>query len=877
MPPFGFNAEERGYGMTISPMMQQYFDVKAKYDKYILFYRIGDFYEMFYDDAKTASKELDLVLTGRDCGQDDRAPMCGVPFHSCDGYISRLISRGYKVAICEQTEDPAKAKGLVKRDVIRLITPGTVTETGMLEEGKNNYLCSVFDRGGHTGLAFADVSTGAVCATATDGGVNAVSCELTRFSPREIIFNPDIPEKRKAAILNDCGLPGESGFDDDYKPDNTARNLKENFGYTALGGDFAEAEAALSAAVGYIQDVYKNSIKFAGKIEWYTADRYMALDATARRNLELDRNMRTGDKKGSLLSVIDGTKTAMGRRLLADWLQKPLVDCVMIQKRQNAVAQLLDDDIGEAKLGDLLSGIYDIDRIATRVVYGTANARELKALSDAMTRLPALKNACAGYSAALLREIFDGTDPLEDVCGLISDALKDDLPLAVTEGGLIREGYDAEVDRLRALLGDSHAALAKIESDEREKSGISKLKIGYNRVFGYYLEITRGNTLPVPDYFIRKQTLTTGERYITPELKELENDILQGREKLTGLEYELFCALRGQVGAAGPRIKQTARSVAMLDVFLSFAGTARKNDFCRPEVDNGDAIIIKDGRHPVVERLAAGSGFVPNDTLADCGENKILVITGPNMAGKSTYMRQNALIVILAQIGSFVPAKSAKIGVVDAIFTRVGASDDLSSGQSTFMVEMSELAYILKNATAKSLIILDEIGRGTSTFDGMSIARAVVEYIADAKKIGAKTMFATHYHELCEMEARLDCVKNYNILVKKRGDEITFLRKIARGGADDSYGIEVSKLAGVPEAVVKRAKVILAELEKDRDERVWADKKQHGGISDGEQGAFADMQTQKLLQDLRNLDVNTVSPLEALTLLDEFSKKAKTI
>ncbi|HPR75326.1 MAG TPA: DNA mismatch repair protein MutS, partial [Oscillospiraceae bacterium] len=564
-------------------------------------------------------------------------------------------------------------------------------------------------------------------------------------------------------------------------------------------------------------------------------------------------------------------------RLLADWLQKPLVDCVMIQKRQNAVAQLLDEDIGAAKIGDLLAGIYDIERIATRIVYGTANARELKSLADALSRLPALKITCEGFSAALLREIFDGIDPLEDICGLISDALKDDLPLAITEGGLIRDGYDAEVDRLRALLGDSHAALAKIEADEREKSGISKMKVGYNRVFGYYLEVTKGNTLPVPDYFIRKQTLTTGERYITPELKELENDILQGREKLTGLEYELFCELREQVAAAGVRIKQTARNVAMLDVFLSFAETARKNDYCRPEVDNSDALIVKDGRHPVVERLAAGSGFVPNDTLMDCGENKILVITGPNMAGKSTYMRQNALIVILAQIGSFVPASSAKIGVCDAVFTRVGASDDLSSGQSTFMVEMSELAYILKNATAKSLIILDEIGRGTSTFDGMSIARAVVEYIADAKKIGAKTMFATHYHELCEMEDRLDCVKNYNILVKKRGDEITFLRKIARGGADDSYGIEVSKLAGVPDAVVKKAKVILAELEKNRDERVWADKKQQGGIVDGEQGAFADMQTQKLLQDLRNLDVNTVSPLEALTMLDEFSKKAKTI
>ncbi len=863
--------------MAISPMMQQYFDIKAKYDKYILFYRIGDFYEMFYDDAKTASKELDLVLTGRDCGQEERAPMCGVPFHSCDGYISRLISRGYKVAICEQTEDPAKAKGLVKRDVVRLVTPGTVTEADMLEEGKNNYLCSVFDRGGHTGLAFADVSTGAIYATATDGGVSAISCEVTRFSPREIIFNPDIPEKRRAAILADCGLTGEVGFDDDYKPETAARNLKENFGYTALGGDFTEAEAALSAAVGYIQDVYKNSIKFAGKIEWYTADRYMSLDATARRNLELDRNMRTGERRGSLLSVIDSTKTAMGRRLLADWLQKPLVDCVMIQKRQNAVAQLFDDDIGAAKLGDLLAGIYDIERIGTRVIYGTANARELQALSEAMTRLPALKSACGRYSATLLREVFEGIDPLEDISGLIAGALTDNPPLAITEGGLIRDGYDAEADRLRALLGDSHAALVKIEADEREKSGISKLKVGYNRVFGYYLEITKGNTLPVPDYFIRKQTLTAAERYITPDLKELENDILQGREKLTGLEYELFCALREQVAAAGARIKQTAHYVAVLDVFLSFAETARKNDFCRPEVDNGDALIVKDGRHPVVERLAAGSGFVPNDTLMDNGENKILVITGPNMAGKSTYMRQNALIAILAQIGSFVPASSAKIGVCDAIFTRVGASDDLSSGQSTFMVEMSELAYILKNATVKSLIILDEIGRGTSTFDGMSIARAVVEYIADPKKIGAKTMFATHYHELCEMEARLDCVKNYNILVKKRGDEITFLRKIARGGADDSYGIEVSKLAGVPDAVVRRAKVILAELEKNRDERVWADKQKRADTADGEQGAFTDLQTQKLLQDLRNIDANTVNPLEALTLLNDLSKKARTI
>ncbi len=856
--------------MALSPMMQQYFDIKNRYGKYLLFYRVGDFYEMFFDDARTASRELDLVLTGKDCGLEERAPMCGVPYHSCDGYIARLIERGYKVAICEQTEDPATAKGLVRREIVRVVTPGTLSEPDLLQEGQSSHLASVYCAGGAVGLAFADVSTGGVWATVTTGGLSAVTAELSRFRVREFIVNPGFPPALRKALEAETGLNAEEGAEEDYRPETADARLADSFAAEPETGA-PEARLALCAAVGYIEDVYKGSIRFGEKVEWYNADRFMNLDATARRNLELERTLR-GERRGSLLWVLDRTRTAMGRRLLGEYLSRPLLDCALIGKRLNAVGELNDNDIVCNQLGDALDGIFDIERIVTRISYGSANARELRSLSQTLARLPALKNTLSGLRSALLREADAGIDLMQDVQTLIDGALVDDPPVLLTEGGLIRRGYHAEADRLWTLLHDSQKLLGEIEAEEKEKTGLKQLKIGYNRVFGYYLEVSRSNLGQVPDYFIRKQTLTGAERFITPRLKELENDIVSAKSRLTALEYELFVQLRAKVAESEARIRLCAQSLAALDVFVSLAETARRNHYCRPDVDESDSLIVRGGRHPVVERTLSGEGFVPNDTLMDRGENKVLIITGPNMAGKSTYMRQNALIVIMAQIGSFVPAESAQVGVVDAVFTRVGASDDLSGGRSTFMVEMTELAYILKNATGRSLILLDEIGRGTSTFDGMSIAQAVAEAIAEDKKRGARTLFATHYHELCMLEERLPGVKNYNILVRKRGDEITFLRRIARGGADDSYGIEVGKLAGLPAPILRRAHAILAELEAGKDRRVWSDRV--GG--DG-QGALNDDRREAILQKLQGLDPNTLTPMDALLTLGELSAAAKEL
>lgn len=862
--------------MALSPMMRQYFEVKEQYKEYILFYRVGDFYEMFYDDARTASGVLGLVLTGRDCSSDERAPMCGVPYHSARTYVARLLSAGYKVAICEQTEDPAVAKGLVKREVIRLITPGTLIESGILDEGEDNYLASVCCSPDGAGIAFAEVSAGQVYCTVCAAEPRAAAAELGRFSPRELIIDPGADPDFVRALEKSCGLTAQYGCPDDYEPAAALARVKECFG---LGPDAGRGAAygALSAMAGYIEDVYKDRIKFSGSVRWYEAAMYMSLGETAVRNLELEKSLATGGRKGSLLSVLDRTRTPMGKRLLGQWLRRPLTDCVIINKRLNAVQELHDDDILCERLREAMNGIYDLERLATRVAYASAGAREMRSLCGGLKRLPGLKEALSGRTCSLLKEICGRLDTLGDVCELIDGSISEDPPPVITEGGIIREGKDPEVDRLRGLLHDSAGALAAIEASEKEKTGIKQLKVGYNRVFGYYIEISKGNLRQVPDSYIRKQTLTTGERFVTPELKALENDILQAKTRLCSLEYRIFCEVRDQTAAAHGRLLAAASAVAQADVLTSLAQVAARENYCRPQVDCSGVIELTASRHPVVEQTVSG-GFVPNDARLDGSENSLLIITGPNMAGKSTYMRQVALAAIMAQMGSFVAAGSAHIGVRSAVFTRVGASDDLAGGRSTFMVEMSELAYILKNADGGSLIILDEIGRGTSTFDGMSIARAVVEYLTSRAKGRPLTMFATHYHELCSLEDSISSVKNYNILVKKRGDNITFLRRIVRGGADSSYGIEVGRLAGVPEQVTRRAKQILRELEAGREKRVFADgEEDRQRFSEGEQSSFGDLERERLLQKLRNTDVDRMTPMEALAALGELAAKAREL
>ena len=867
-----------------TPMMQQYFKIKELYKDAILFYRLGDFYEMFFEDAKIASRELELVLTGRDCGQEERAPMCGVPFHSADTYIARLVAKGYKVAVCEQTEDPATAKGLVSRDVIRIVTPGTVTESIMLDETKNNYLACICYGEEDVGMSFCDVSTGELTvseATGKDAAEKTVNA-LARFAPTELIFNEAAADcktlrdyvTRKTDIV--ASVKGDGCFD---HPKSLAA-VEEHFGKPAeaLGlADLPRSVDALGCLLGYLYDTQKNSLSNITDIVIYSEEKYLALNAVARRNLELTETERRREKKGSLLWVLDKTKTAMGKRMLRSWIEQPLISVSSIVYRQNAVEELFSAGELRAELAEAFSGVNDLERIATRVAYGSANAKELRSLSQSLALLPAVKDLLAPCGANMIKDLRADIDPLEDIRDLIDRALVEEPPFSVREGGMIRDGYHAELDELRSIVNGGRDFLAKIEREEQEKTGIKKLKIGYNKVFGYYIEVLNSFKELVPDHYIRKQTLTNAERYITPELKELESRVLGAQERIVRLEYELFTQVRATVADAQMRIRLTGMSIARLDALYSLAETAVKNGYVRPLVDDSDRIDIKDGRHPVVEQFLDGAPFVPNDTLLDGGENRTAIITGPNMAGKSTYMRQTAVIVLMAQMGSFVPAASASIGIVDSIFTRVGASDDLVGGQSTFMTEMSEVAAILSSATSKSLIILDEIGRGTSTYDGMSIARAVLEYVTDKKKIGAKTMFATHYHELTELEGKIEGVKNYNTSVKKRGDDITFLRRIVRGCADGSYGIEVAKLSGVPGSVVKRAKVILQELEEggmaiEKPGPTARAEREPAPEPEMQMGMFAGINDQ-VLEEIRALDVNTLTPIEALTKLYEIKKR----
>ncbi len=868
----------------LSPMMEQYFQIKQNYPDTLLFFRLGDFYEMFFEDAKIASKELELVLTGRDCGQEERAPMCGVPFHSADSYIAKLVSRGYKVAICEQVEDPATAKGIVKRDVVRIVTPGTVIESNMLDESKNNYLASVFITDKNCGLAFVDVSTGEVHLDSSVGDdvsahiINRLGC----YSPSEVIINKYAASVKSVAgfikdrLSVDYQIVDEKNYSTDELKETINSHLPNDNDYL---NEFEKNPALLYAfgsALVYLKGVQKSDLKNIRDVDFYNDDSFLALDFSARRNLELTETQLRREKKGSLLWVLDHTKTAMGKRLIRSWVEQPLLNYSSIILRQNAVEELTSDTILLDSLMEYLSEMFDLERIMTRIVYGTANAKELRTLSLTINQLAKIKTALASSESKMLSGIYEDIDLLEDVNSLIAEAICDDPPLTVREGGMIADGYSEELDTLRDIVKNGKGYLTTVEQAEQEKTGIKKLKIGYNRVFGYYIEVTNSFKELVPEHYIRKQTLANCERYITQELKELESKVLGAQERIVRLEYELFSAVRNKVAEQLERVRVTARAVACLDGLCSLAFTAVNNNYTRPIVDTSDEIIIENGRHPVVELMLGGAPFVPNDTHLDCRDNRTAIITGPNMAGKSTYMRQVAIITLMAQIGSFVPASSAKIGIVDRIFTRVGASDDLAAGQSTFMLEMTEVADILNNATSKSLIVFDEIGRGTSTYDGMSIARAVLEYTADKKKIGAKTLFATHYHELTELENKVQGVKNYNTSVKKRGDDITFLRRIIKGPADGSYGVEVAKLAGVPKVVVENAKKILATLEAQAP--VKASVEVSRVIEDDDiQLSFSTGAKENLIEKLKKIDVNTLTPIEAMTLLYELQKDAQSI
>lgn len=859
----------------LSPMMKQYFEIKEKNKDSILFFRLGDFYEMFFEDAKLASRELDLTLTGRDCGQEERAPMCGVPFHSCEGYIARLVQKGYKVAICEQTEDPAKAKGLVKRDIVRVITPGTVMESSMLDEGKNNFIASSYMSAGVIGLSFCDISTGELFVTELSGEdlFDQLQNQFISYNPREILVGGDIISFKglSSFIKEKLSASVEMFSDEECEYTTCLQSVSNQFKEedVSLIKDKAQIVSSIGVLINYLKATQKTGYERITSFEVYFDNQYMNIDFNTRRNLELTQTMMNKEKKGSLIWLLDKTKTAMGKRLLRYWIEHPLLNLSTILKRQGAVAELVNDTIQRMEITDALVGIFDIERLMTKIVYGNSNPRELRSLCSAFENLPKIKSLMSKFESKLMKQLFEDIDELQDIHSLIDNAIEEEPPFSVREGGIIKEGYDESLDAVRSDMNNSTSLLANIEAEQKEKTGIPKLKVGYNRVFGYYIEVTNSYRDKVPEEYIRKQTLTNCERYITQELKDLEGRILGAKDRSFAMEYRIFDEIRKKVAENLDRIERTAKAIATLDVLTSLANVSADNNYTCPEVNLSDKIILKESRHPVVEVLLSGSPFVPNDVTLDNEENRVAIITGPNMAGKSTYMRQVALIVLMAQIGSFVPAKYAEIGLVDSIFTRVGASDDLASGQSTFMVEMNEVANIVKKATSKSLLILDEIGRGTSTFDGMSIARAVLEYVVDKKKLGAKALFATHYHELTVMENLLSGVKNYNIAVKKRGDDITFLRRIVPGGADDSYGIEVAKLAGLPDWIIKRAKQILKELTSNKPDM----KKDFAKIDTAEkedlQINLLDNANSSVVEKIKTTDVNTLTPIEAMNLLYE--------
>ena len=864
----------------MTPMMKQYLEIKRNNPDSILFFRLGDFYEMFADDAKLASKELDLTLTSRDKdpkkAPEEKVPMCGIPYHASEAYIARLIAKGYKVAICEQMEDPATAKGLVKRDIIRVVTPGTVIDAACLDDKSSNFLCGIYMDSRSAGVAFCDITTGKAHLTAFSGKdrVEHVINELGRFSPAEAILNDGAyAERALVDVLREkfsCRV--ENGGERRFLLNEAEKNIRRQFGEEAqkrLPAGNPAAAMALGGLLNYLYETQKTDLSHITDLDYYEQGRFMELDLTARRNLELTETLRGKEKKGSLLWVLDKTKTPMGARCLRSWLERPLLSVTAICKRNAAVAALVDNTIQREELIAAMTGLGDMERLIGRIVYGTAGGRDMASLRAAIEKLPAVKEQLAALNDRRLSELTAELDTLDDIGQRIADTICDEPPFSVREGGFIRDGFNEEVDRLRHILKGGKSVMAEMEAKEKEATGIRTLKIGYNKVFGYYIEVSNSFKDQVPETYIRKQTLVNGERYITQELKDLEHEILTASERVVALEYELFTALREEISAAAPRIQKTAAAVAEADALASFAAVAVRNNYCRPDVDESGVIEIKEGRHPVVERVLKDSLFVPNDTFMGEKEGRVAIITGPNMAGKSTYMRQVALIVLMAQMGSFVPAKFAHIGVVDRIFTRIGASDDLSAGQSTFMVEMTEVSDILHHATKNSLLILDEIGRGTSTFDGMSIARAVLEYCADKKLLGAKTLFATHYHELTELENTLPGTVNYSIAVKARGEDIIFLRKIVPGGADRSYGIEVAKLAGLPDKVVQRAKAVLAELENENGVQYVAARKE------AEQVSLDAIGEGEVLDALRRCQPDTLTPIEAMSLLYELKQKLK--
>ncbi|HIX38297.1 MAG TPA: DNA mismatch repair protein MutS [Candidatus Blautia pullistercoris] len=877
---------------AVTPMMQHYIKTKEEYEDCILFYRLGDFYEMFFEDAETVSRELELTLTGKDCGLTERAPMCGVPFHAADNYINRLVEKGYKVAICEQMEDPRLAKGIVKREVIRVVTPGTNLYTQALDETKNNYIMSVAYISNRFGIAFADVTTGAFMVTEVEKLRNLLD-ELYKFSPAELICNEafcmsgvDLEELRNRLHLSVSALDNWY-FDDDL----CQRTLKDHFHVGTLEGlglkDYDCATIAAGALLTYLLETQKNSLDHMRKITPYVTDKYMLIDSSTRRNLELTETMREKEKRGSLLWVLDKTKTAMGARMLRSFIEQPLIEEEAINQRLDAVEEINRQEMDREEIREYLGPVYDLERLISRVSYQSANPRDLIAFKTSIGMIPPIRRLLGQFQSKELETIYEDMDELQDLYQVLDKAIVEDPPLAMKEGGIIKDGYDRQIDDYRQAKTKGKTWLAELEAEEKEKTGIKNLKIKYNKVFGYYLEVTNSFKDMVPDYYTRKQTLTNAERYITPRLKELEDMILGAEDKLYALEYDRFAEIRNMIAQEVERIQKTARAIAKLDAYLSMALVASRNQYVRPKINTRGVIDIKDGRHPVVEKMITNDMFIPNDTYLDNGKNRISVITGPNMAGKSTYMRQTALIVLMAQIGSFVPASKANIGIVDRIFTRVGASDDLASGQSTFMVEMTEVANILRNATSKSLLILDEIGRGTSTFDGLSIAWAVIEHISNPKLLGAKTLFATHYHELTELEGKLPGVNNYCIAVKERGDDIVFLRKIVKGGADKSYGIQVAKLAGVPDSVINRAKELVEELVsaditstvKDiasEGKKTKPKPPVHYDEVDMEQiSLFDTVKDDDVLEELKSIKIDELRPVDALNVLYRLQNKLK--
>ena len=884
----GANVDKsRGSGkrMNMSPMMQEYCKTKEEYKDCILFYRLGDFYEMFFDDALLVSKELELTLTGKDCGLEERAPMCGIPFHAADTYINRLIERGHKVAICEQVEDPKKAKGLVKRAVIRVVTPGTTLDATSLDESKNNYLMSIVSIADRFGCAIADITTGDCFLTEVPNSQKLVD-EINKFSPAEIICNDsffmsgvdtdDLKER-----LGICIFSLDAWYFDD---DTCRKELREHFHVTNLEGlgisDYDSGIIAAGALFLYLKETQKTALSQMTTIRPYTAERYMLIDSSSRRNLELVETLREKQKRGSLLWVLDKTKTAMGARTLRSFVEQPLIDAEEINRRLEALEELNEKPMLRDEIREYLNPVYDLERLVSRISFKSANPRDMVAFASSLEMIPYIKQVLKDFQAPILKEIYEDMDSLEDITDLIKHAIVDEPPLAQKDGGIIREGFNEDVDKFRSARTDGKKWLTELETKERERTGIKSLKIKYNRVFGYALEVTNTFKELVPENYIRKQTLANAERYITEELKNLENMILGAEDKLYALEYELFSNVRDKVGQEVIRIQRTAKAIAGLDVFASLALVAERNHYVRPKVNEGGIIDIKGGRHPVVEQMIDNDMFIANDTYLDNTKKRISIITGPNMAGKSTYMRQTALIVLMAQIGSFVPADKAVIGIVDRIFTRVGASDDLASGQSTFMVEMTEVANILRNATAKSLLILDEIGRGTSTFDGLAIAWAVIEHISNTKLCGAKTLFATHYHELTELEGKLSGVTNYCIAVKEKGDDIVFLRKIVKGGADKSYGIQVAKLAGVPDSVINRAKELVEELS-DADitaavkDLASPKKKPKVEMDMAQMSLFDTVQDNDIIEELKGIDIGNLTPMEALNTLYNLQNKIK--